>query len=110
MNNPVSHDPAWTTIPTKLPSDIPKFKGKANEDLGEHVTTFHLWCFSNYIHDDSICLRLFQHTLTGPAEKWYIELLGGIMLCLMTFSMTFLNHFQLPICYDVGTKLLSTFW
>ena len=24
-------------------------------------------------------------------------------------SMTFLNHFQLPVRYDVGTKLLSTF-
>ena len=24
-------------------------------------------------------------------------------------AMNFLNHFQLPVCYDVGTKLLSTF-
>ena len=24
-------------------------------------------------------------------------------------EMTFLNHFQLPVCYDVGNKLLSTF-
>ena len=25
-------------------------------------------------------------------------------------AMTFLNHFQLLVSYDVGTKLLSTFW
>ena len=24
-------------------------------------------------------------------------------------AMTFLNHFQLRVCYDVGTELLSTF-
>ena len=25
-------------------------------------------------------------------------------------SMTFLNHFQLPVRYDVGTDVLLTFW
>ena len=25
-------------------------------------------------------------------------------------AMTCLNHFQLPVRYDVGTELLSTFW
>ena len=24
--------------------------------------------------------------------------------------MKLLNHFQLPVCYDVGTELLPTFW
>ena len=66
MNDLVSHDPAWPTIPTKLPSDIPKFEGKPGEDPSEHVTTFHLWCSSNSLHDDSIRLRLFQRTLNGP--------------------------------------------
>ena len=83
-NNPVSHDPTWEAIPTKLPSDIPKFKGKPREDPSEHVTMFHLWCSSNFLHEDSICLRLFQHTLIGPAVKWYIELPRGHFLCSMT--------------------------
>ena len=65
-------------VPKKLPLDIPKFEGKAGEDLGEHVTTFHLCCSSNSLHDGSICLRLFQRTLTGPVAKWYIELLWGL--------------------------------
>ena len=26
MNDPVSHDLAWPAVPTKLPSDIPKFE------------------------------------------------------------------------------------
>ena len=72
-NDPVAHDPAWPGVPTKLSSDIPKFKGKRAEDPSEHVTTFPLWYSSNSLHDDSIRLRLFQHTLIGPAVKWYIE-------------------------------------
>ena len=48
MNDLVSHDPAWSVVPNKLPSDIPKFKGKAGEDPSEHVTTFHLWFSSNF--------------------------------------------------------------
>ena len=42
MNYLISHDPAWPTVPNKLPSDIPKFEGKPGEDPSEHVTTFHL--------------------------------------------------------------------
>ena len=89
-NDPVSHNLAWSTIPTKLPSNIPKFEFKASEDHGEDVTTFHLWCYSNSLHDDSIHLRLFQCTLMGLAVKWYIELPGGPILRLMTFPWIFL--------------------
>ena len=105
MNDPVSHDLAWPAIPNKLPSDIPKFKGKVGEDPSEHVTTFHLWCSSNSLHDDSIRLRLFQCTLTRPAVKWYIELSRRAFVLFdgLVVAMTFLNHFQLPTRYDVGT-------
>ena len=58
---------------------------------------------------DSIRLRLFQRTLTGLAAKWYIELPRGAFALFDNLAMTFLNHFQLPVHYDVGTKLLSTF-
>ena len=61
-------------MPTKLPLDIPKFEGKAREFPQNHIMTFHLWCSSNSIVDDSIRIRLFQCTLTGAAAKWYIEL------------------------------------
>ena len=83
MNDPMSHNAEWSAVPTNIPLDIPKFKGKAGEDPGEHVAAFHLWFSSNSLHDDSIRLRLFQHALTVPMEKWYIELPRGIMLCLM---------------------------
>jgi hypothetical protein len=46
MNDPVRHDSTWPPIPTKIPSDILKFKGKTGEDLGDHVTTLHIWCSS----------------------------------------------------------------
>jgi hypothetical protein len=59
-NDPILHDPTWPNMPTKLPSDIPKFEGKPGDDPANHVMTFHLWCSSNNIMDDSIHLRLFQ--------------------------------------------------
>ena len=108
MNDLESHDPAWLEVPTKIPLDIPKFEGKAGEDPGEHVTTFHFWFSSNSLHDDSIHLSLFQCTLTGPAAKWYIELPGGggAYATFDDLVLTFLNRFHLPIGYDVGIELL----
>ena len=74
LNDPIRHSPQWPIIPAKIPSDIPKFDGKVGEDPNNHVMTFHLWCSSNSLMDDSIHLHLFQRTLTGSAAKWYIEL------------------------------------
>jgi hypothetical protein len=34
LNDPICHDPCWPAMPTNLPSDIPKFEGKPNEDPG----------------------------------------------------------------------------
>jgi hypothetical protein len=59
MNDHVHHDLTCPPIPTKLPSDILKFKGKAGEDPGDHITTFHLWCSSNSLNDDFIHLIFF---------------------------------------------------
>jgi hypothetical protein len=77
MNDPVSHDPTWPLVPTKLPLDISKFEGKNGEDPNDHVTTFHLWCSLNSLNRDSIRLRLFQRTLIGIASQWYIEIPRG---------------------------------
>ena len=73
-NDPIFHSPVWSVILAKLPSDILKFDGNPGEDPNNHVMTFHLWCSSKSIMDDSIHLHLFQRTLTGSATKWYIEL------------------------------------
>jgi len=56
LNDPIFHDPRWPPMPTKLPSNIPKFKANPNEDPGDHVTTFHLWCSSNSLKDDFVQL------------------------------------------------------
>jgi hypothetical protein len=109
MNDPMHHDPSWPPIPTKLPSDIPKFEGNTGEDLGDHVTTFHLWCSSNSLNDDSIHLRLFQCTLMGVTMKWYIELPGGTYGTFNQMVLVFLNHFQLSVHYDVGIEIFSAF-
>jgi len=107
-NDPILHLPHWPAIPTKLPSDIPKFDGRLGEDPSTHVMTFHLWCSSNSLVDDSIKLRLFQRTLTWVAAKWYIELPRGQISDFSAMAMAFLTHFQLPIRYETGTELLTS--
>jgi hypothetical protein len=94
---------------TKLPLDISKFEGKPGEDRGDHVTTFHLWCSSNLLKDDSIQLHLFQHTLRGGATKWYIELDNSKYSYFNDMVMVLLNHFQLLVRYDADTELLANF-
>jgi len=108
-NDPIAYAPWWPVIPHKLPSDIPKFNGNPGEDPSNQVMTFHLWCLSNTLNDDSISLRLFQRTLTGPAAKWYIELPRASFDNFSTLATTFLTHFQLPIRYETGTELLINF-
>jgi hypothetical protein len=104
LNDPIRHSPQWHVIPSKLPSDIPKFDGKVGEDPNNHVTTFHLLCSSK-----SLMERLFQQTLTGSAAKWYIELPRGFFSDFNTLAMDFLTHYQLPIRYDMGTDILTSF-
>jgi hypothetical protein len=109
LNDPIYHNLCWPRMLTKLPSDIPKFEAKPNEDSGDHVTTFHLWCSSNSLKDDFVQLQLFQRTLIGSAAKWYIELDCSRYSSFGELAMAFLNHFQLPVRHDVGTKLLANF-
>jgi hypothetical protein len=109
LNDPIRHSPQWPAIPAKLPSDIPKFDGKVGEDPNNHVMNFHLWCSSNSLMDDSIRLRLFLRTLMGAAAKWYIELPRGLFSDFNTLAMAFLTHYQLPIRYDIGTEILTSF-
>jgi hypothetical protein len=73
------------------------------------VTTFHLWCSSNSLKYDSVQLRLFQRTLIGSATKWYIKLDCSRYSSFGELVMAFLNHFQLPMRYDIGTELLANF-
>jgi hypothetical protein len=93
INDPIHHDPSWPVFPINIPLDIPEFKGNIGKDPGDLVTTFHLWCSSNSLNDDSICLRLFQHTLTGVDAKWYIELPEGMYRKFNQMILVFLNHF-----------------
>ena len=60
--------------------------------------------------DDSIRLWLFQQTLTGTATKWYIELPQHSFVDFGSLETIFLTHFQLPICYEMGTDLLTSLW
>ena len=59
-NYPIMPHPAWPLVPVKIPIDIPKFEGKTGDDLTSHITTYHLWCVSNSMLNDSIMLHLFH--------------------------------------------------
>jgi hypothetical protein len=108
MNDPIFHSLVWPAIPAKLPSDIPKFDRKSGEDPNNHVMTFHLWCSSKSLMDDSIHLRLFQRTLTSSSTKWYIELPRASFHNFKSLAMSFLTHFQIPIRYETSTELLTS--
>ena len=41
--------------------------------------------------------------------KWYIELSGGTYNSFSNLDNIFLNHFQLPVCYEAKTELLANF-
>ena len=58
-NDPILHSPHWPQMPRKLPSNAPKFDGTPGEDPKNHVMTFHCWCCSNSLMDDSIHFCLF---------------------------------------------------
>jgi hypothetical protein len=109
MNDPILHDPTWPNIPTKLPSNIPKFEGKLGEDPANHVMTFHLWLSSNNVMDDSILLRLFQITLTGPSTKWYVDEKSGSHVTFESLAKAFLSFFQLPFLHDTCLEILYEF-
>jgi hypothetical protein len=107
-NDPIQHAPFWPPIPTKLPSEIPKFNQKPGEDPNNHVMNFHLWCSSNSLMDDSIHLRIFQRTLTCATTKWYIELLCKSSVNFNSLSMEFMMHFQFPIWYDIDKDIFTS--
>jgi hypothetical protein len=80
-------------MPTKFPSEIPKFEGNPGEYPSDHVTIFHLWCSYNLLKYDSVQFHLFQRTLIGGALKWYIELKNSKYSYFNDLAMVFLNHF-----------------
>jgi len=108
-NYPILHNATWSLMPTKIPSYIPKFNRKSSEDLVNHFMTFHLWFSSKSISDDSIQLRLFQSTLIGPLEKWYIKDKPGSHATFTSLGNDFLSFFELPLHHDTSLEILSCF-
>jgi len=49
INNPFFHDYNWPPMPTKLPTDIPKFEGNLGEDPTNHILSLHMWCSSSSV-------------------------------------------------------------
>lgn len=84
-------------MPTKLPSDIPKFEGNVGDHPTNHVRSFHMWCSSNSLTDDYIRLQLFQHTLIGDTAKWYVDQPAASHFVFMMLAKVFLSYFKLPL-------------
>ena len=57
---------------------------------------------------DSIYLSLFQHTLARTVVKWYIEIPQHSFVDFSSLEKNFLTHFQLPICYETCTDILTS--
>jgi hypothetical protein len=57
--------------------------------------------------DDSIRLRLFKKTLTGPSTKWYVDEKSGSHVTFESLAKAFLAFLQLPVHHDTGLELLS---
>jgi hypothetical protein len=108
INDPIMHHPTWPPVLVKIPTNIPKFEGKMGDDPTSHITTYHLWCVSKSMLDDSIKSRLFPCTLTRNASKWFIKLPKSSFRDFGILAMAFLTHFQLPIHYETGTDLLTS--
>ena len=47
--------------------------------------------------------------LTGEASKWYLDQASSSHTTFVTLAWDFLSYFQLPLHYDTGTKLLTSF-
>lgn len=109
VNDPIHHDVGWSSMLTKLPSHIPKVEGIDGEDPTNHVWSFHMWCFSNSITNDSIRLWLFQCMLTGDATKLYVDEHSTSHSIFMMLYKSFLSYFWLPLQYNIDTELLTTF-
>lgn len=93
INNSIHHNASWPAMPKNLPLVIPKFEGLAGEDPSNHVRSFHMWCSSNSITDDSIRLRLFQRMLIGEASKWYVDQAPSSHTTFATLARDFLSYF-----------------
>ena len=102
------HHPAWHLVLVNIPTDIPKFKVKKGDNPSLHITTYHLWCVSKSMLDDSIKLCLFPRTLTSNTTNWFIELPTSSFHDFGSLDMAFLTHFQLPIHYEIGMDLLTS--
>jgi hypothetical protein len=107
-NDPILQTPFWPAIPAKLPLEILKFDEKHMEYPNKHVMTFHLWCYSNSLMDDSIHHKRFQGTLTGATTKFYIELPCNPFVNFNSLSTAFLMHFEFPIQYETSTEHLNS--
>ena len=92
------------------PVDVPKLNGKTGKYPTSHITTYHLWCVSNSMLDDSIRLRLFHRTLTRNATIWLTKLPTTYFNDFNVLDMAFLTHFQFRIQYEIGTYLLTSLW
>jgi hypothetical protein len=108
-NDPILHDPTWPNMPTKLPSDIPKFEGKPREDPTNHIMSFHLWCSSNSIMEDYFTY-IYSKELSLvplPSGMWMRKL--GPTQPLSHWRNPFYPFFNSQCITNTGLEILSEF-
>jgi len=106
-NDLIYHNLHWPPLLHNIPVDILKFEGKQGDHLATDVTTYHLWCVSKSMVDDSAQHRLFPRTLIGNSSNWYIELPHKLANTFGALETEFLKDIKLPICYKTRENLFT---
>jgi hypothetical protein len=108
-NDPILHNPTWPAMPTKLPSDILKFEGKAGDDPANHIMTFSPMVFFEQHHGRVHPIEVISMYTHYPSAKWYVEERSGSHTTFESLAKSFLIFFELPIRHDNGLELISDF-
>ena len=76
------------------PSVLPRFHGKAAEDLDEFLFEFDILCRSYDYITDAQKLKLFPATLKDNALCYFMSLRGGTVANWNTMKQVFLEKYQ----------------
>nr|KYP42504.1 hypothetical protein KK1_036087 [Cajanus cajan] len=75
---------------------LPKFYGRASEDLHKHLKKFHIVCSTMRPHnvpEDHIYLKAFPFSLEDLAKDWLYYLAPGSITCWDDLKRVFLEKF-----------------
>ena len=95
---------------SKVTIEYSEIQWKAGWRSAEPCHEFSFMVFFELPHGWFHFVTTLSTNLIGTATKWYIELPQHSFVDFGSLETVFLTHFQLPICYETGTDLLTSLW